>query len=295
VIRPIQLMIVGAQKAGTTSLFRYLAQHPAICAHPQRELSFFVDDAVYQRGYGDIFGRAFGDCPDESMLLAKHVMLMYSQAAVERLHEHNSEIHVVAVLRNPVERAYSAYWYARRRGWEHLPTFEEALAAEPLRLVEGWFRWRNCAYLHNSTYDQPIERLRTRFGMDQVHVFATEDLRSDPENVCQCIFGLLGIDVSFVPQVDTQHNPSAMARSEPIARALARFLAPHNPIRRAIRPLLPNSWAYRLRYRALHLLDKSFTQPPMETEIRQRLVEQFRPHNARLAELLGRDLGHWNQ
>ncbi|HKK08845.1 MAG TPA: hypothetical protein VKA44_08180, partial [Gemmatimonadota bacterium] len=151
-------MIVGAQKAGTTSLFRYLAGHPGLAAHPQREMPYFLVDELYAAGYEAAFEKYFGVGGDSGRLpLAKHVMAMYSQKAVDRLRGHNPEVRVVAVLRNPAERARSAYLYARRRGWEPLPTFEAALRAEPQRLAaEGWEHWRQCAYARNGQYLEPV-------------------------------------------------------------------------------------------------------------------------------------------
>ena len=153
----IQLMIVGAQKAGTSSLLRYLAQHPDIHTHAQPEMTFFLQAREYTRGYEWAFGKYFTgqnshDEIQDKHLIAKNVMVMHSPEVMQRIYEHNPEIHLVVLLREPVARAYSAYWWARRRGWENIKTYEEALAAEETRLNEGWFKWRQCAYQYNGIY-----------------------------------------------------------------------------------------------------------------------------------------------
>ena len=141
----IQLMIVGAQKSGTSSLLRYLEQHPDMHTHPQPEMTFFLQDREYSRGYEWAFAKYFAGESDRDdiankQLIAKNVMVMHSPEVMQRIYEHNPDIHLVVLLREPVARAYSAYWWARRRGWENIKTYEEALAAEEDRLNENWFK-----------------------------------------------------------------------------------------------------------------------------------------------------------
>ena len=131
--QPIQLMIVGTQKSGTSSLLRYLAQHPDIHTHSQSEMTFFLQDHEYTRGYESAYAKYFAQCSENCKLIAKNVMVMYSHDIMQRIYQHNPKIHLVVLLREPVARAYSAYWWARRRGWENITSFEEALAAEQHR------------------------------------------------------------------------------------------------------------------------------------------------------------------
>ena len=90
-------MIVGSQKSGTSSLLRYLAQHPEIYTHPQPEMTFFLQDHDYTRGYESAFAKYFSKCPQEKQLIAKNVMVMFSQEIMQRIYEHNPEIHLVVL------------------------------------------------------------------------------------------------------------------------------------------------------------------------------------------------------
>jgi hypothetical protein len=295
-IKPIDLMIVGAQKSGTTSLFNYLSQHPSIHTHPQREFAFFVNDSAYNQGYDEAYKRYFGKLiTEDSVLLAKHVMLMYSQEAVKRLHNHNPGIQIIVVLRNPIDRAYSAYWYARRRGWEHLKTFEEGLKAEEKRLNDSWMEWRNCAYINNSTYDLPVQSLLEYFDRNQIHYILTEDLHNRPSEICKKLFELFQIDQDFEPVVGIKHNPAAMARSELLARFVAWLISPQNYIKQSIRRIIPSSWTYKLRHTILRFIDKPFNVPEIKSDTRKKLMEYFVPINAKLSELIERDTSKWNQ
>ena len=290
----IQLMIVGSQKSGTSSLLRYLAQHPNISTHSQPEMTFFLQDHEYTRGYESAFAKYFSQCPDGKKLIAKNVMVMHSPEIMQRIYEHNPEVHLVVLLREPVARAYSAYWWARRRGWENIKTFEESLAAEEARLKEDWFKWRQCGYRYNSTYYPHVKSLIAQFGESHVHCILTDELQENPQTVCQHLYKLLDIRADFEPVVEKRHNQAAMPRSEKFNFLFTQFLSSHNPLKRAIRKLVPDAAAYKLRKTILNLNDKPFTPPPINPKTREELDNYFKPLNQELAELLGQDLSHWN-
>ena len=302
--RKIQLMIVGAQKAGTSSLLRYLAQHPDIHTHAQPELTFFLQEREYTRGYEWAFAKYFvaesthGEIEDKQ-LIAKNVMVMHSPEVMQRIHKHNPAMHLVVLLREPVARAYSAYWWARRRGWENIKTYEDALAAEEARVNEDWFKWRQCAYQHNGIYYPHVKNLITQFGSSQVHCILTDDLKENAETVCQQLFERIGIRSDFKPLIGERHNRAAMPRSERFNFLFTQFLASHNPIRKAIRKLVPDATAYKLRKAVLDWNDKpqkgiNSVPPPINPETREHQMAYFKPFNEQLAELLGRDLSSWN-
>ena len=312
-------MIVGAQKAGTSSLLRYLAQHPDIHTHAQPELTFFLQTREYTRGYEWAFAKYFvgensHDDIKDKQLIAKNVMVMHSPEVMQRIYEHNPEIHLVVLLREPVARAYSAYWWARRRGWENIKTYEEALAAEEARLNEDWFKWRQCAYQYNGIYYPHVKNLMAQFGTHHVHCILTDDLKDDAEIVCQQLFDRIGVSTDFSPIISERHNQATLPRSEKFNFLFTQFLASHNPIRRVIRKFLPDATAYKLRKAVLDWNDKPQAEarhhddrdrvtskknmesvpPPLNPETRERQMAYFQPFNDQLAELLDRDLSSWN-
>ncbi|MCF6159558.1 MAG: hypothetical protein E3K32_13535 [wastewater metagenome] len=294
-IQPIQVMIVGAQKAGTTSLFQYIAQNPSICTHPQREMVYFVNDEVYASGYETAYAKYFKPGNNNgSVLLAKHVMAMYSQDALARIHKHNPNMYLIVVLRNPVDRAYSAYWYARRRGWENIKTFEGALEAESERMKEGWYTWRNCAYVHNGIYHRYLEWILEKFGKNQVLILTSDELTNDAGKICRGIYETLKLDSTFVSETIVRHNTSCLPRSEFLAQTFSRLLANTHPLKRFARSLIPGSFTYKIRHKILKLNEKGFTPPEMKRETRYRLAEYFKPYNDTLEKLLGRDFHYWN-
>ncbi|NEQ25757.1 MAG: sulfotransferase domain-containing protein [Microcoleus sp. SIO2G3] len=285
-------MIVGVQKAGTSSVKRYLAEHPSICTHKQGELAFFVDDNQYKQGYEKAYSRYFANCTnDESILLAKNVGVMYLPEAVKRLHHHNPDMQLVVLLRNPVDRAYSAYWYLRRRGWEDAKTFEEAIAQEPSRLQAGGLKGHHCSYLNRGLYYKQLEVLLEHFKKEQVHVFLFEELKSDATSVCSKIVQLFNLDTDFSPEISRRYNTVATARSQ----MLAQLIAYNNPIKQVVKNLLPYEITLQIKNKLKSLNEKQFSPPKMNQSTRNELIDFFKSHNIQLSDLLGVDLSQWNQ
>ena len=289
----IPLMIVGSQKSGTSSLLRYLAQHPEIYAHPQPEMTFFLQDHEYTKGFEWAYTKYYAKSPVDNQIIAKNVMVMCSSEKMQRIYEHNPEIHLVVLLREPIARAYSAYWWARRRGWENVKSFEEAIASENKRLKEDWFKWRQCAYKFNSTYYPLVQNLITQFGEGKVHCFLTDELKDNAVAICQRLYKLIDVSDNFEPAIEQRYNQAAMPRSQKFGYLFTQFLASRNPLRRAIRKLVPDATAYKLKKTVFDLNDKPFTPPPLNPTTYRELVEYFEPYNEQLAALLGQDLSHW--
>lgn len=293
-LRQIELMIVGAQKAGTSSLLKYLGQHPDICTHPQRECVFFFSDTEHAKGYEYSFNKYFSQAKPDQILVAKHALLMYSETAMERLFAHNFNALIVAVLRNPIDRAYSAYWFARSRGWEEIPTFEEAIRVEADRLRNGgWMKWPNNAYLYNGQYVSHIKKLYKYFGTEKTQIYLVEDLKSGSQKLVGQLYKMVGINDAFLPDVTRKHNAATTARSEKFAQWLAAFLDPQNRIKRALRRTVSPRLANRITEYVKRANLKEFVPPTLSAETRKYLAEYFRPANEQLSDLLGRDLSSW--
>ncbi|GAB4191205.1 MAG: sulfotransferase [Phycisphaeraceae bacterium] len=298
----IRAMIVGAPKAATTSLLRYIAQHPDVTTHTQREFAYFFSDREYDQGPTYCVNKYLPDaCSSNRRIVTKHVFTMYRQTAIDRLHQHNPQAHVIVLLRDPVQRAYSSYWYSRRRGWDPAKTFVKSVDWElhqsgySLEDDEGWLMDRDRMHLRVGVYHPCIRRLYDTFGRERVHVMLTDDLATNPGEVCRRVFEVLDVDATFKPDLTREHNPAAAPRSQAAAQAVARVLKSQNPIKRALRRVLPHRLARTLRHGVLRLNEKPFTPPPLSDVMRRRLAEWYAPHNQALSELIDRDLSHWSR
>lgn len=294
--RRIDFFIVGAQKSGTTALYRYLSQHPDIFMPQTKENHYFVNDEFYCQGEAYLEA-LYRDAKGERCLGGADVDAMHYPYATTRLHAYNPQMKIIAVLRNPIDRAYSAYWFARRNGTEDCETFEEGLAKEDDRKRHGTERERvELAYLTRGEYARQIKPYMELFGCDSVRVILSEDLFGQPEDTVLALMKWLDVRWS-VENIDIHErvNPSAMPRS----KALHRFLHhPEYPIKRYFRRVTSPRFRYYVRrYLKTPLIranTKPFSYPPINPETRKRLAEHFAPFNEDLAQLLGRDLRHWN-
>jgi len=251
---------------------------------------------VYKLGYERAFRLYFPRYSDGQLVVAKNVGLMDEKRALLRLRKHNPSVEVVVLLRNPVDRAYSAYWYARRMGWEPLECFEEALEAFPARFADDSIRVRNCRYIERGKYVQHLKVLMEIFDRDQVAIFLTEDLRTRPRWVCRTLFERLGVDAEFVPDFSHLHNVGGVPKEAGAAHWMYR-LRHGRYYELIVRRLLPKQWRFRL-LSAWKGIGRRFGRveriPPMSLETRRRLVELYRPYNEELGRLIGRDLTHWS-
>jgi hypothetical protein len=292
----LALFIGGAHKAGTTALFSALAQHPELAGHAQPELTFFVDDEQYGDGFESrAWRRYLPRALDTRRFVAKHVKLFYRRAALERLRAHSPAVHLVLLLRHPVERAHSAFWHARAHGREELPTLEAALAAEDERVRAGRAPWHDTCYVRNGLYAGPLAGAFEVFGRPRVHVHLSEDLRARPLELVQGLYSLLGVDPRFRPDLERGANRASAARSQGLARLMGRVFESRSRAKRALRACVPERVALALRQELVRWNERPFEVPPLEPETRSRLLTRFRDSNGRVAEILGRDLAAWER
>jgi len=285
-------MIVGAPKSGSTALFQYLADHPDVASHVHREMPFFGRDGEFALGWEHAVEKYFPPSVGDAPLIAKHTMAMYDPVAVQRIVESTSAV-VVAVLRNPVPRAYSHFHYARLRGWEDATTFEEGLAREAGRAVSVPPQARDMQYVGNGLYAPHIRTLLDAVPADRLRIYLSDDLRRGALGVCAELFELAGL-ARYEPDVTRAHNEGRAPRSARFARAFLAVQRPGSPLRR-LAARVPSRSLYRARYLVNRLNEGPASFPPMAPETAARLRERFTEPNAALGELLGRSLGAWEK
>ena len=276
--KSLSLFVAGAQKAGTTSLLHYLRQHDSIVGHDQREFGFFARDDQYEDGYDHIYDDYFpsGHSSNE-VILAKSVAVMFIKVAARRLHGHNPSCKVLTVLRDPVERAYSAYWYMRQQGWETESTFEDALSLEDARLRRRGELARHCSYVDRGLYSPQLRYLYSLFGRESVLSVSFDRLTSEPQEVCSEVFNWIGLcDAEVDPQ--RSHNQGRKPIF-PLIQVLLRSFKESRvfdglvSVAESISPALVGNNLFR-SVEGLNKVD--LKEPPMKEETRARLAERFR-------------------
>ena len=192
-------IVIGAQKGGTTALAAALARHPALAPARRKEAHFA--DWNWHRGEG-WYRRLFRDRPGERGFEATPNYLFFPHAAA-RLARVVPGARLIALLRDPVERAVSHHRYERQRGGETL-SFAEAIAAEAKRTDGDWARalddpgaWTTAlqrhSYLRRGLYGEQLERWHAHFPADQILVLDSAELFARPEEVLCRVLDFLGV------------------------------------------------------------------------------------------------------
>lgn len=197
-------LCIGTQKGGTTSLQKLLEQHPDAFLPPDKELHFF--SLHYDLG-SDWYSRQFeGAAPEQRCGEITPYYLFHTEAP-NRIHGLVPNARLIALLRDPAERALSHYFHARRHGFEPLG-LEAALQSEVERLASGDpFSHQKHSYVSRSRYDQQLKRFEALFPAAQLLVLRSEDLFNATESCWQTIQSFLGLTEIPLP------NPLAKANA----------------------------------------------------------------------------------
>lgn len=289
-------LIVGAAKAGTSSLYHYLNQHPQIFMSAVKEPRFFAPELYtehlkdpYRSGAKEHrstpmsvaeYGALFEGVTDEVAIGEASTEYLSMPKTPERIKQYIPNAKLIIILRDPAERAFSAFCYQVRDGCERF-SFEEALEKEEIRRTEKK-RWPGWQYKRVGFYHEQIVRYLEQFERSQLKIYLYEDLKSDSASTVKDIFKFLCVEDTFIPEM-TKRNVSAIPRS----RMLQNLMIKDNPLKTAIKPFMPQ--VLRTTLRAKNLSEK----PALSAEIRQRLVKDYREDILKLQDLIQRDLSKW--
>jgi len=303
------LFVVGAPRCGTTAMYAYLRQHPQVFMSAVKEPHFFCPDLFLpappaavrdERAYDDMFREA----ADQRRVGEASPFYLYSQRAPEAIRAFSPNARVIIMLRNPPEMMYSMFCLRRNASIFHprqetIPTFEQALAAEPGRLrgenlppgaPEEPGRCLYLCYRELARYAPRVEHFFHVFGRAAVHVILFNDLVAAPGTMYRDVCRFLDLDAGPAP--DTLATPEMRAANIwPRSRLLARLLWPTNSSEGTPSAALPSRAGRRLRT-LLHRWNT--TRPPaLDAALRRRLAEESAADIRRLGEILGRDLTAW--
>ena len=209
---------------------------------------------------------------------------MYAPQAAERIRHYIPNAKLIAVLRDPVDRAYSAYRHLVRDGRETL-SFEEGLAAEPSRTAANWHPIFH--YKQRGFYYAQLRRYFELFSREQIAVYTYDEFKADPRALLKAMFAFLDVDPDFHPDMSVWHNVSGIPRS----RLLHTIFGRPNRAKDLAKRLLP-ARAARL-YGALMSRNIKVSEPKIARHTEQALREEYREDLLRLESLLGRDLSAW--
>ena len=224
-------LIVGAQRCGTTSLHRTLSQHPAVL-RPVLHKGVHYFDTGYEHG---LVRRASGETP---LTFESSPYYMFHPLAAQRISRDLPGVKLLVLVRDPVERAYSAYAHELARGYETEP-FERALELEDQRLAgeaeriisqPGYLSHshQHQAYLARGRYADQLEQLEKLFGRDRLHVVDSGRFFTDPEPVYDGVLDFLGLCHHCYPVFERHNARPRSPMPEALRARLSEYFLPHD-------------------------------------------------------------------
>ncbi len=199
-VRPFDFLGIGANRCGTTSLWRALDSHPEVRVPSDKEREFFSSDESYERGLEHYITRTFPDLRDEEVIGAVTPQLMSPhphqlRTIIERIRETNPEVRLIALLRDPIERCVSQLRRMKKISHGREESFDEYVA----RLVAKRGDIGKISLVRVSDYGRILRRYYEAFPSDQILVLFTADLDRDPATVYRQVFEHIGVDPSHDP------------------------------------------------------------------------------------------------
>jgi len=289
-------IIVGVARCGTTSLFHYLKQHPDIGMSKIKEPKYFssIDLNLPQTGVGD--GTVFSKLVTSEMNYdelfdglesfktigeGSSDCFYYHKMVIPRIKEKLGDVKIIVCLRNPIERAFSAYNNLVRDSREYL-SFSDGLAEEQNRIVNNWdWMWH---YKNGGLYAEALEHYQKEFTNVKVVFF--EDLESKPYEVLNELFVFLGVKSKISIDVDTRYSHSGKPKSKIVSLLTNR----KNPIVFMMREIALKFIPRKYLEKAA---SKMFVKDTILSEDRKQLQSFFKKDILKLEILLNRDLKSW--
>ncbi len=274
-------LIIGAHKAGTTSLFNYLKPHPEVFVPELKEARFFAfkpDDPDYlkkgSKAYPittiNQYSALFDTVKDEKAIGEASPNYLTSMHAAEKIHKYIPKVKLIASLRNPIDRVYSLYLMALRSNGSS-------------KMKIGDFKFSN--YLKQSYYYPKLKCYFDLFDKAQIKIILFEDLINNSEATVKEIYVFLNISDTFLPDTTAIYNQGGIPKSV----ILDKF-ARNKKFKKLLRTYLPTSTISTLRNMKNNNLQKA---PKLSSEERAEAIELVKPDIHKTEDLIQRDLSSW--
>ena len=287
-------LCIGAPKSGTTSLYDILKQHPDIFLPNFKEPHFFDNDENYGHGLSWYLQSYFTESNERQLLGEFTPTYLSNFKAHQRIaSDLNSDLKLIVLLRDPVDRAYSHYLHTKRDELEHF-TFQEALAKESERLIKSDLsdiEKMRFSYLKQSDYFNQFTHLFKYFKKEQVRVFVFEtDFISNRKKMIANLLMFLEVK-PLTLNVNIKSNPASVARS----KTLKKFMKSDSFLRRIAKNIVPSLELRQKIRNKIHASNNKTKAPQKLTkELRLSIFNQyFKEDVNRLEALLKKDLKIW--
>jgi len=287
--------IIGAAKAGTTSLYDILNQHPQVYFSFDKEPAYFCDEDYFKRGeewYLKTFFRDSQDQPVRGEATSRY--LFFSEKVAPRIQSFTqpNSPKFIAIFRDPAQLVYSFYWHSVREGHETL-SFPAALHAEPERMKQMKTQLENrgqilFAYSRVGAYASQITKYLAIFPKEKFLFLLTEDLSNFSALINNLqIFLALADHSSHIKYIKS--NNSAL----PGNKTLHQWLRNRSVIKDILKLFIPFRIRYRIKMSAINTNLSGYTPPALDEEMANNIRKNYSEETKHLQDILQRDLSRW--
>jgi sulfotransferase family protein len=280
--------VVGAQKAGTTSLHDRIVKHPKVCLPILKETQFFAFEEKFSLGF-DWYRTQFPDCRQEQVMGEICPDYMYFEGTAERIHSCIKHPKLIFIFREPLKRAYSHYLMSIRQGFENL-SFDEALKAEEERIAKNELSVIYHSYMSRGAYTEQVERFLAVFPSAECLFIRFEDLTDNGlvgEKTFSDICDFLGLS-----QMNIDIEVHSNAASQPRSIWLRDRLYGQGPMKRILGRMLPRHVKEKLAVTVDRWNQKKIEIKEMG-DVSPRFIQQAILEKQKLQSLTGLDLKSW--
>jgi hypothetical protein len=291
-LKLLDFIVIGAQKGGTTSLYKWLQKHPRIIMPPEKEAPFFTPETTYRGGWTSYVKDVLPHAVPDAVWGKVTTWYMADPDVPRRIARTMPDVKLIALLRNPLERTCSHYRMCVRRGWEErgFDTAIESLLEENhlkrTRCMVPSAETEPASYVAWSEYGRILQNYLDYFAPTQVRIYFTDQLSREPEHVLDDILAFIGLDVGFRPgNLGKRYHVGGVSYRFPL---LARLMK--GRLYDEMWRVLPTDVTRRIKRRVDFWAEIWNTKPSRESEqislsTRRRLIAHFAPDVAKLKAL----------
>lgn len=292
-------LIIGAAKSGTTTLYNSLKQHPEVYLSPLKEPHFFSHGLSGSTGiaverYGkfqspitslEAYRALFESAPDKTAIGEASTSYLIHPDAARRIKEHLPDVKLLAILRNPVDRAYSAFLMKCR--------IQKKDMSNSQKLLDDFREEVKAAYGENNTglYCRKIQGYLEHFSRDQLKVFEFRDFQDNFDEIMKDAFTFLGIDSEVSVEKPKVRNKGGVPKNSLVFNSVERIRGGFNA---TVRPFIPDALVEQIYDAYTKVRNTTLDKPPgIPPEIKENLLVFYQDDILRLQDTLGQDFSMW--
>lgn len=258
--RKVDFLIIGTQKAGTTSLFQYLLQHPEVYFSEVKEVTYFLRDNLYAKGE-KYYHSFFSGLKNQKVIGSAYVHMLPCEKCVERVFQYNPQMKFIVMLRDPIGRAVSSYEYAIKNGWEDESiALNEAMNLEPERLEKEAY---DLLYFYNGLYHKHLTNWLHKFPKENFLVLKQENLKQSPQELMQTVFDFLGVSHRTI-DTSKKYNVAAGVHNKKLQKIM---LDKNNTLTKLMGAFIPQKAKVMIRSRLFPLIYRINTSKVKEKKV----------------------------